>query len=571
MQSQTDLYEYHTYSAIDFVIGLLITLGASVLNALGLNVTKLDFTRQEALPASARKPDWQRPFWVLGLGLYIISQVVGSTLALNYLRAEYVAPLGSLSLVFNFVLSVCRVSNSTMVEHLLTSFVDDVHSAYLLVGTPVTRLDILGTVVVILGVVGVVVFGNNRQIPAGTFDKESNLTLSVLKGIWSRHEWIIYLIFLEVATVTLFWFSTIAHEVCMARIVDDRGEVGMNVDSAIDDMVGSGGGRRVSIPATAWARFKESTKKSHGFARRFLKRQLERWSQAKPESVIRRAAGFSWSVTAGVLAGQSLVFAKSGVKLMTIGWTKKGGNGEPNPFTSVLTYVILTFLVVSAVSQVYCLNKALKCCDSTLSVPVLFATYTTCGFLNNLVYLDQLDSYRTWVFILIWFSIFVLIIGVVFLSLKKPEPSHRSRSQSESEIPITNDPSAPEMEMKARQGGASRMKRVESASEGAHKIKDVIISTLQQTDGPALDGGKRQGSLGKVFGGKAEDGPQKVVEVMVEGGKGEMSRKERRRGAQRLWDGGEDEVDGLDREGPIGKSPFDDEFGEFEEATDAKR
>ncbi|SCZ95087.1 BZ3500_MvSof-1268-A1-R1_Chr11-3g03594 [Microbotryum saponariae] len=546
MQSQTDLYEYHTYSAIDFVIGLLITLGASVLNALGLNVTKLDFTRQEALPASARKPDWQRPFWVLGLGLYIISQVVGSTLALNYLRAEYVAPLGSLSLVFNFVF------------------------AYLLVGTPVTRLDILGTIVVILGVVGVVVFGNNRQLPAGTFDKESNLTLSVLKGIWSRYEWIVYLIFLEVATVTLFWFSTIAHEVCMARIVDDRGEAGMNVDSAIEDMVGSGGGRRVSIPPTAWARFKDSTKKSHGFACRFLKRQLERWSQAKPESVIRRAAGFSWSVTAGVLAGQSLVFAKSGVKLMTIGWTHKGGNGEPNPFTSVLTYVILALLVVSAVSQVYCLNKALKCCDSTLSVPVLFATYTTCGFLNNLVYLDQLDSYKTWVFILIWLSILVLIIGVVFLSLKKPEPSHRSRSQSEPEIPTSNEPSAPEMEMKARQSGEGRTKRVGSTSEGAHKIKDVIIHTLQQTDGPALDGGKRQGSLGKVFGGMVEDAPQEVLEVVVQGGKGEMSRKERRRGAQKLGDEGDDEVDELDREGPVGKSPFDDEFGEFEEAPDAK-
>jgi len=32
-----------------------------------------------------------------------LSQLIGSTLALEYLRAEYVAPLGSCSLIFNFL------------------------------------------------------------------------------------------------------------------------------------------------------------------------------------------------------------------------------------------------------------------------------------------------------------------------------------------------------------------------------------------------------------------------------------------------------------------------------------
>lgn len=47
-----------------------------------------------------------------------LSQLIGSTLALQYLRAEYVAPLGSTSLIFNFLF------------------------ASLLVGTPVTSTDI---------------------------------------------------------------------------------------------------------------------------------------------------------------------------------------------------------------------------------------------------------------------------------------------------------------------------------------------------------------------------------------------------------------------------------------------
>lgn len=47
-----------------------------------------------------------------------LSQLIGSTLALEYMRAEYVAPLGASSLIFNFLF------------------------ARFLVGTPVTSTDI---------------------------------------------------------------------------------------------------------------------------------------------------------------------------------------------------------------------------------------------------------------------------------------------------------------------------------------------------------------------------------------------------------------------------------------------
>ncbi|KAL8276135.1 hypothetical protein RQP46_011466 [Phenoliferia psychrophenolica] len=263
MQDEGDLFNYKTYSAIDFVIGLFITLGASIINAAGLNITKLDFTRQEALPSASRTADWKRGLWWLGLTLYIASQLIGSTLALEYLRAEYVAPLGSTSLIFNFIF------------------------AYLLVGTPVTKTDILGTVIIVLGVIGVVLFGNART--ASDFDKESNLSLSLLKEIWGRGDWIVYLTFLEVTTLFSFWFSQITHEL---------------VTSAI----------------------------SHSDV------------------------------------------------------------NEANQFTSPLSWLIVGLLVVAAVSQIWCLNKALKCYDSTFTVPIFFATYTTCGFINSLIYLDELHT-----------------------------------------------------------------------------------------------------------------------------------------------------------------------------------
>ena len=54
-----------------FVIGLGIVLLASVLNAGGLNLTKLDHVRCAGVPQCARRSEWLRPLWVLGMVLYM--------------------------------------------------------------------------------------------------------------------------------------------------------------------------------------------------------------------------------------------------------------------------------------------------------------------------------------------------------------------------------------------------------------------------------------------------------------------------------------------------------------------
>ena len=92
---------------VAFIIGLSIILLASILNAAGLNLTKLDHVHTSAIPKSARRKDWTRPLWLLGMFLYMyvsvelhchpcnetshvpfsLSQLIGSTLALEYMRA----------------------------------------------------------------------------------------------------------------------------------------------------------------------------------------------------------------------------------------------------------------------------------------------------------------------------------------------------------------------------------------------------------------------------------------------------------------------------------------------------
>ena len=56
---------------VAFIIGLAIVLLASILNAAGLNLTKLDHVRTSAIPKASRRKDWLRPLWLLGMLLYM--------------------------------------------------------------------------------------------------------------------------------------------------------------------------------------------------------------------------------------------------------------------------------------------------------------------------------------------------------------------------------------------------------------------------------------------------------------------------------------------------------------------
>ncbi|KAH8930015.1 hypothetical protein BT69DRAFT_1345539, partial [Atractiella rhizophila] len=283
-----------SYTTLDFLIGLFITLGASILNALGLNLVKLSHKQSE----SSRNRSSFRPLAILGLLLYILSQLVGSTLALSYLRAEWVAPLGSTSLIFNFIF------------------------ANLLVGTKITRTDIVGTLTIVVGVVGVVLFSQMRR---GAIDVESNLSLSTLKDLWARSGWITYLIFLESATITLFWLATIGDEVLFESQRMETLPTIVESDSETETQT-NGGRRRLDVAmekksladrAKMVLEWGKKGKKRARRVRRNVKARFEGWSMRQQEITVKKTVGFLWAATGGLLAGQSLVFAKSAVKLVS--------------------------------------------------------------------------------------------------------------------------------------------------------------------------------------------------------------------------------------------------------------
>lgn len=53
------------------------------MDALGLNLLKLDHVRESQRDISRQRNDCGRPLWHMGLYTYIASQLIGSTIALS--------------------------------------------------------------------------------------------------------------------------------------------------------------------------------------------------------------------------------------------------------------------------------------------------------------------------------------------------------------------------------------------------------------------------------------------------------------------------------------------------------
>ncbi|GES91257.1 magnesium transporter [Rhizophagus clarus] len=288
------------------------------MNAAGLNLLKLDHVKNSVRPPSSQRNECGRPLWHIGLYLYIASQMIGSTIALNFLKAQWVAPLGSVSLIFNFIF------------------------ARMLVGTEITKKDIVGTFVVIFSVIWIVIFGgmNSGQ-------NDENLTLEKLKSLMMRPLFIVYFSFLDIITFTLFGIALYCY----------------------------------------WIQKSNDRKRRDNFFKGI------------ETSRLKKAIGMTMAGVGGLVASQTLLLAKSGVKLFTISIT-----GD-NQFTDNLSWFILIGLAFTAVLQVYCLNTALKLHDSVLVVPMFYGFYTAMGLVNTMIYLNEISTYPPWALLLVTLGI----------------------------------------------------------------------------------------------------------------------------------------------------------------------
>ncbi|KAG0193589.1 hypothetical protein DFQ28_004481 [Apophysomyces sp. BC1034] len=135
---------------------------------------------------------------------------------------------------------------------------------------------------------------------------------------------------------------------------------------------------------------------------------LGRWlSRADNKKYI----GISFGILGGNVSSQSMLFAKSGLELIILTVVY-----DQNQLQHALTWVLLVMLVLTAVLQLYYLNKGLRLCDTVILIPLSFCAFNVSCLFNGLVYYNQWDQLRWWQLFLVILGVAITVCGVLILS-----------------------------------------------------------------------------------------------------------------------------------------------------------
>lgn len=260
--------------------------------------------------------------------------------------------------------------------------------ARFLIGTPVHMNDIYGTIVIILGVIGIVAFGS---INSG-LSNETDATH--LTHLWARGPWIGFFIFMTLALLLLFVFTT-----QLDLVLASRSDLSSVPFAAMSARMASAQGQRQEGGLV------KRVKQRWAWGLVWIAERLEMWTAGKDDKVVAWTLGIGWACCGGGMAGECLVFAKAACVLsLSLPVIEKSGDADialiysvklisgslshENPGNQVghaapiFTFI---FLASTAVLQIVCLNRGLKAYDSTLVVPVFYGVYTATGWLDSLV------------------------------------------------------------------------------------------------------------------------------------------------------------------------------------------
>ncbi|KAI9244895.1 hypothetical protein BY458DRAFT_529235 [Sporodiniella umbellata] len=121
--------------------------------------------------------------------------------------------------------------------------------------------------------------------------------------------------------------------------------------------------------------------------------------------------GISFGVLAGNVSSQSMLFAKSGMELILLTFFS-----NENQLNHVLTYILLVMMVLTAVLQLFYLNKGLKMCNTVIMIPISSCVFNVSCLFNGLVYYDQWDRFAWYQLLLTMVGVSITIGGVLFIS-----------------------------------------------------------------------------------------------------------------------------------------------------------
>lgn len=192
-----------TKKMINFIIGCSVAITANCLSSLGINLQASALKQERILNNLAERqvsvdevdpsffdedeeedtfwkfksppPIWFcRARWHLGFILYVLMQISGSVIALGFISPIILAPLGASGLIFNIIFS------------------------FVFLGTRITKVDWIGTVLIVIGCTIVSTVGS--QIP-----EPKDQTLADLIELFTRPAFIAYFSVLTFVCLLIFF------------------------------------------------------------------------------------------------------------------------------------------------------------------------------------------------------------------------------------------------------------------------------------------------------------------------------------------------------------------------------
>ncbi|GAB5593125.1 hypothetical protein Unana1_08025 [Umbelopsis nana] len=126
--------------------------------------------------------------------------------------------------------------------------------------------------------------------------------------------------------------------------------------------------------------------------------------------------GISYGMLSGNISSQSLLFAKSGLELVILTLI----HGQ-NQFKYILTWFLVFIMIITAILQLYYLNKGLRLCDTVILIPLSFCSFNVSCLFNGLVYYNQWTRLFWWQILCVMIGIVILVSGVLILSWRTSE------------------------------------------------------------------------------------------------------------------------------------------------------
>ncbi|KAI0243566.1 hypothetical protein L0F63_004810 [Massospora cicadina] len=158
------------------ILGVLVLMLAACFDALGYNIQRRDHCKNALSP----KPRHEcfRKYWHLGLYIHIASLVFGNTIAMNFVKAHWVAPITTSSLIFNVIF------------------------ARWLVGSRITKWDIMGTAVIVVAIGAILLL---TSVSNSKEDVEINLDIDALVTLFAKFT------FISASILYLYFFRALRY------------------------------------------------------------------------------------------------------------------------------------------------------------------------------------------------------------------------------------------------------------------------------------------------------------------------------------------------------------------------